>query len=152
MIKQTPTTKLLSTLLPVTHHLLLITCCLSLITAPPALAQTEVNIRDQFNDALPDFYLGGNLSTDGTGNALSGTVSAIVAIAIPLAALAVLLYFLWAGFNWMTAGGDKQKVEDARNRIINAVIGMAIVASAIAFSYIVNQFFGTNIQIEDAGL
>jgi len=86
-------------------------------------------------------------TTADTGNVLGQIISSVSNVIISLAAIAVLMYFLWAGYNWLTAGGDKQKVEEARTRITNALIGMAIVASALALSAIVNKFFGTNVDI-----
>lgn len=124
------------------------------------LLQTTINIRDYFNSQRTK--VGGNIEypelfrteTDlgGTGSALGSIISSVVAIAIPLASIAVLLYFLWAGFNWLTAGGDKQKVEDARTRMTNAIIGMTIVAVALVLSYIVNEFFGSPINITGVSL
>jgi len=39
-----------------------------------------------------------------------------------------LAYMVYSGFQWMTAGGEEEKITKARTRIINASIGLAIVA------------------------
>lgn len=49
-----------------------------------------------------------------------------------------LVLLLYAGFLWMTAGGDPDKVKKAQGAIKNAVIGLVIIASAWA---IVNFIF-----------
>ncbi len=59
--------------------------------------------------------------------------------------LAVLLYLLWGGISWITAGGDKSKVESARNRITQAIIGLIVLASAIAVFTLIQSFFGFEI-------
>ncbi len=56
--------------------------------------------------------------------------------------LAFLVYLLMGGFNWITAGGDKGKVENARNMITQGVIGLAILASVFAVYGVVLRFLG----------
>jgi len=62
---------------------------------------------------------------------------------ITIGGLAVLLYFLWGAIEWITAGGDKGKIESARNRIVQAIIGMILLASSYVIINAVNiLFFG----------
>ncbi len=77
-----------------------------------------------------------------TGDALGTIVSSVVGVAIIIAGLATLIYFIWGGYNWLTAGGDKAQVEAARSRITNALIGLTIVASSFAIYKLVDSFFG----------
>ena len=52
-----------------------------------------------------------------------------------------LILTIYGGINWMTAGGNEQKVEKAKTIIINAIIGLLIVLSAYTItSFIGNQF------------
>lgn len=53
-----------------------------------------------------------------------------------LAFLGVLLVgiFLWAGFKWMTAGGDKDAVGKAQKLMFNAVVGLMIIFAAYAIT------------------
>jgi hypothetical protein len=46
----------------------------------------------------------------------------------------LLGYIIWAGFLWMTAGGDKTKVEHSISMIRNAIIGLIIIVSAYAIT------------------
>jgi len=66
-------------------------------------------------------------------------------LAILVAIIFVFAMLILGGYGWITAGGDKAKVEEARTRITNALIGMAIVASAFALITIVAKFFGVSI-------
>jgi len=49
-----------------------------------------------------------------------------------ISALAMLFYLLWGGYDWITSGGDKEKLAKARSKITNAVIGMVITISLLA--------------------
>lgn len=68
-----------------------------------------------------------------------------------LALLVVLVMLIWGAFEWITSGGDKEAVGKARGRIINALIGLAVLAVAYALTKIGAQFIGipdlTNIPI-----
>ena len=44
---------------------------------------------------------------------------------------------MYAGFLWMTAGGEEEKTSKAKKLIFNGVIGLAIILSAYAISYFV---------------
>ena len=62
-----------------------------------------------------------------------------------VAALATFLYMVWGGVEWITSGGEKGKIEEARGRITSGIVGLAIVASAWAVFLLVTYFFGINI-------
>jgi len=66
-----------------------------------------------------------------------------VTVALIIAGILIFIYLVWGGLQWMTSGGDKQKVEDARSKITNALIGLAIVAAAYALAQIIANFLGT---------
>ena len=86
----------------------------------------------------------------GIGSQLGG-VNAQGAAALPvligklinafLGVLGIILvvYLVWAGFLWMTASGEEEKVKRAKAMIQQAVIGMVIVIAAYAIaSFVIN--------------
>jgi len=52
----------------------------------------------------------------------------LVAFIIAIAFVVALFYIVIGALQWITSGGDKQKVADARNHIIAAIIGLIIIA------------------------
>ncbi len=54
----------------------------------------------------------------------------IVRAAIGFVGALFLLFFVWGGALWMTAGGDAEKVKTAQKAIRNAVLGMMVVIFA----------------------
>lgn len=44
---------------------------------------------------------------------------------------------IYAGYNWMTAKGEEEKVERARETIRRAVIGLVVIVAAYAINYFV---------------
>lgn len=69
-------------------------------------------------------------------------------VSINLGALAVIAFFIWGAFEWITAGSDSKKTETARSRMTNAVIGLVILVSAFTIlSFISKLFFGDNFDL-----
>ena len=69
----------------------------------------------------------------------------IITIVFIVAAVMTLFYLIMGAINWISSGGDKGKVEDARNKITSAVIGLLILAAAWAiYQLVITIAFGTN--------
>ena len=79
------------------------------------------------------------------GTAFGSIISTIVGGLIFVALLGSIIYFLMGGIGWVTAGGDQQQLETARNRIINSIVGLIITGAAWAIvGFIANLFGFTN--------
>lgn len=66
----------------------------------------------------------------------------LLTLVIAISALLVFLYLIWGGIDWITSGGDKGKTEQARQKIVAAVIGLIIVAASYAILTLVLNFLG----------
>lgn len=66
----------------------------------------------------------------------------MVDVAIIVSGILLLVYLVYGGMEWLTSGGDKAKLESARSKITNALIGVAIIAASFAVWKIVLTFFG----------
>lgn len=64
------------------------------------------------------------------GFCLPELIANIIAQLLTLSGALFLGMFLWGGISYMTAGGDKSKVEKAQKMLKNAIIGMAIIVGA----------------------
>lgn len=64
-------------------------------------------------------------------------VGRIIYVVLGIVGTIILVIIMYAGFLWMTAGGNEEKVADAKKWIKNAVIGLAIVLSAYAITYFI---------------
>lgn len=73
---------------------------------------------------------------------LGNFVTNILTLSFSIAVLVVLVMLIWGSFEWITSGGDKEHVAAARNRIINAMIGLAVLAIAFALAKVGAQFLG----------
>ncbi len=74
---------------------------------------------------------------------LKTTIENIVRIVLGFVGFIFLLLLLYAGFLWMTSGGDEKKITRAKKIITSAVIGLLVTLSAYAIaSFIINSFTG----------
>lgn len=74
-------------------------------------------------------------------------ISNMINFVITIAAVAFFAYLVMGGFQYLTSSGDKTKIEEAKSRITNAFIGLAIVITSWAIWKIVIYFFGIDIDL-----
>ena len=75
---------------------------------------------------------------------LEQRVGEIISIFLGFLGVIFLILMIYAGFNWMTAGGDEEQITKARNTIRAAIIGLLIVVSAYALSvFIIENLWGS---------
>lgn len=99
------------------------------LLATPAFAQVlDAGVRPPEGSTVID-----------PGTRVGAIVGFLVAFIIVVAFLAALLFIVIGAFQWITSGGDKQKVADARNHIIAAVIGLIIIALTFVIMNVVLQ-------------
>lgn len=68
----------------------------------------------------------------------------IIKVIMTFLGIVAVLVVLWGGFKWMTAGGNEDKVAEARKLIVAGIIGLVIILSAWAItSFVITQM--TNI-------
>lgn len=89
----------------------------------------------------------GNVQNRGIGanTALELIFKNVVTIIFTVAAILVLAMLIWGGVEWVLSGGDKEKVGNARKRIINSLIGLLIIGIAFVIVNVVGQIVGFNI-------
>lgn len=74
-------------------------------------------------------------STAGLGEAnLVDTIAQIIRVALGFLGVIAVVIILLGGFKWMTAGGNDDKVKDAKKLIFSGIIGLVIIISAFAIA------------------
>src|SRR5258708_25535409 len=72
-------------------------------------------------------------------------VSTAITIILVAAVLIALFFLIWGGIRWILSGGDKAKVESARNTIIAAIVGLVIAFLAFFILTIVLSVFNLSL-------
>lgn len=76
---------------------------------------------------------------------ISDFINAALRFAFIIALLGVLVMLVWGGVSWIISGGEKEAVGEARKRIVNALIGLAVLAVAFAIAQLAGQFVGVDL-------
>jgi hypothetical protein len=66
-------------------------------------------------------------------------VAWIIQVVLTFIGIILVVLILWAGYQWMTAGGNTEQVTKAKSQIQNAVIGLVIVLAAFAITHYVTK-------------
>lgn len=104
------------------------------ITAPAHAANsTALTANDLFGGAN---YNGTDFAGEaGLGSSdLPTTIASIIRVILSFLGIVAVVIILLGGFKYMTAGGQDQKVQDAKKLIIAGIIGLAIILSAYAIA------------------
>ena len=105
----------------------------SLIKKAHAAGSFNINIGDEVKARVA-------VNTD-LGSFVSRAISAVIIVA----ALAAFIYLIYGGIQWIMSGGEKEKIKEARDKITQAIIGLAIVAASWAIIQLISIFFGIEI-------
>lgn len=75
-----------------------------------------------------------------------GTGEQVIQIGVTLmlvvGIIITLYYLVTAGIQWTMSGGDKQRIEQARLRIVYSIIGLVVMLLSFFIMSIVFRFFG----------
>lgn len=106
-----------------------------LITGSAFLFVSPAQAQNPFADGQTS--VNQTASTAGLGGGttdLPTIIGRIINIILGFLGIVLLGLLLYSGFQWMTAGGDSKKIDEAKTRIRNAIIGLVIIASAWAIT------------------
>jgi len=66
------------------------------------------------------------------GKSLSDIITTVVNFALVIVGVVAVIYLVWGGVTYVTAGGDAEKAGKGRTTITNAIIGIVIIIAALA--------------------
>lgn len=70
------------------------------------------------------------------------TVARIINVALGLLGMIAVVIVIYAGFKWMTAGGNEEDASSAKKILYAAVIGLVIILAAYSISrFVITQLF-----------
>jgi amino acid transporter len=64
-------------------------------------------------------------------------IATVIKAALGLLGVIFIILLVLAGFNWMTASGNEEKIDKAKQTITRAIIGLIIIIAAYSITYFV---------------
>ncbi|KKS12582.1 MAG: hypothetical protein UU69_C0030G0004 [Candidatus Magasanikbacteria bacterium GW2011_GWA2_41_55] len=68
------------------------------------------------------------------------TVARFINVFLGILGTIFIAYIVYAGYLWMTAGGEEEKTTQAKTHIRNAVIGLVIILLAFSINILVSTY------------
>lgn len=78
----------------------------------------------------------------GTIQNINKLVQGAILLIFLVAGLTAFVFLLLGGIKWITSGGDKGKVEEARSQIVQALIGLIVVLAAWGMIWLMQSITG----------
>lgn len=66
------------------------------------------------------------------------TLSKFINMILIVGSLFLVVFLLWGAFDWIVSEGDKEKLQKARQKLTNAVIGMILMVVALTIFMVVS--------------
>lgn len=100
-------------------------------------------IKDRFGTISPPPALEELIRRDPTGaGGIGQFLSNLIALIYIAASIMLIFMIVWGAWDWLTSGGDKEKLQAARQKIIHAIIGIVLFAAAFAIIQVLGTFTG----------
>jgi len=112
----------------------------SVMSIPVAHAAGFINDAQSILDDTGNKVYGQNPTQNSAS--LADKVGGIINVILGFLGIIFLILIIYAGFLWMTAGGNDDTVSKARKILINSTIGLVIVIGA----YVISSFIFNQIQ------
>lgn len=87
---------------------------------------------------IPDVKIGNFKGGKITGTTVGEYIGAIANYAIASVGIIAAFAVMWAGFLWIAAGGNQQRIAEAKNRFLGALLGLILALNSYLVLYIIN--------------
>ena len=114
--------------------------------AAAAFAPIAAGATSALSNAAAALNNTGSTAGFGTQTDLPTLIGSFINIFLGLLGVIFVVLTVYAGYLWMTAAGDEKKVDQAKNTLTRAVIGIIIVVA----SYAIAQFVVSNLATATA--
>jgi hypothetical protein len=102
-----------------------------------ATVSTVATTTNKTGRLMSDIHLPNGFFSD-TGILINKALQILLVIST----LLVFANLIIGAFEWITSGGDKGKVDKARQRMVNSIIGLVILVSSYAILLLIIRFLG----------
>lgn len=109
------------------------------------VAQAQTAALDNLKAVGTSAY-GAKANTD-----IKVTIASIIQALLGFIGIVFFILILWGGVQWMTSGGNEKKLEDAKKRILNASIGLALVLMSYAIASTINKWLSQAVSPSTTG-
>lgn len=74
-------------------------------------------------------------------SSIEGIIANVVSVILSFLGVIFIILIIFAGFSWMTAGGNEEQVKKAQKVLKNSIIGLIVVLASYALSWLILNIF-----------
>lgn len=126
-------------LLSIVYLPALLAGCLLFTVIHPAFAEKNLGTFKGLGGYIPE-TIGADINPFSL--IIADFLSNIITFLTILAGIYFLIYFMVGALKWISSGGNREKVEEAKKSLTNAAIGLIVVAAAYTIAFIVGKVLG----------
>ena len=82
-------------------------------------------------------------AADGGVTQIESFIKSVINVAITLAGLVAVGFFVWGGFGYITSSGNPENLDRSKRTVLYSAVGLAIVLGAFVLSNVVTQLATT---------
>ncbi|MDO8592838.1 MAG: hypothetical protein Q7R92_03670 [bacterium] len=128
------------------HNLAVALAAMILLSGLPLQARAETILEKVQTGGLNQV---GQAYQSGAPRDIRFTIIDIINIALGFLGVIAVVLILYAGFRWMTAGGNEENVAAAKKILIAGVIGLVIILASYALAnFVISQIFKATTGME----
>lgn len=75
-------------------------------------------------------------------NTIGDVINVLTSFLYPIAGVLLFIYLAWGGFNFLLSRGEKEKVQQGKDKITAAIIGFAILMVSYILVRIISSILG----------
>jgi len=73
-------------------------------------------------------------------------IPALISMGIVIGVIVFVFYLIYGAIQWISSGGDKMQMEQARSKLTNALVGITLLLGFFAILNLVECFFGIGLR------
>lgn len=105
----------------------------------------------KISEAITNPLLKDTLQTKTGVEFFQSFVPNLITLGLIIGAVFFLFILIIGAIQWISSGGDKNALEEAKHKITNAIVGIIILFSVFAVLKLIENFFGISILTLDIG-
>ena len=96
-----------------------------------------LNSKTGVKKQADSFQQGADFSVASGSNSLGGIIATVISAFLGVLGVIFLILLVMAGYKYMTASGNEDKIKESIDSIRRSIIGLVIIVSAYAITYFV---------------
>lgn len=98
-------------------------------------------------EAFAKFTINVPAGVPGNQTLSKGIIPGVIQLLLLVAFVLALVFLILGGISWVSSGGSKEGLENARKKVTYSIIGLIIILLSFFLVYTIGGMFGLNLKV-----